>query len=209
MSQRSVDSIFGRRSSLVRTVLLIYILSTFAIFCNGAVSWLGITDPVRLVETAPPIVLLIFVLAAAIPFVPGAEIGFAMLMILGADVAIEVYLSMVVALSLAYCFGRCMPVGALDLRQSPLASRLRLLRKKMRTTRADKSITFARRVAGLIAANRYLALCFALNTPGNSVLGGGGGLAMMAGASRQYTPFRFLLTIAIAVMPIPLGVAIL
>ena len=51
---------------------------------------------------------------------------------------------------------------------------------------------------------RYLALLVVINAPGNIVIGGGGGIAMSAGMSRLFVPSLFLLTIAIAVSPIPL-----
>jgi len=51
---------------------------------------------------------------------------------------------------------------------------------------------------------RYVALAVAINTPGNVILGGGGGLALMAGLSRLFSPLPFLLTVLIAVLPVPL-----
>jgi hypothetical protein len=56
---------------------------------------------------------------------------------------------------------------------------------------------------------RYLALALAVNTPGNSVIGGGGGIMMMVGLSGIFAPLPTLLTIAIAVSPIPLAVIFL
>ena len=53
-------------------------------------------------------VLVIYVLASALPFVPGAEIGFVMMVAFGAAAALPVYLCMVAALCLAFCAGRLM-----------------------------------------------------------------------------------------------------
>ncbi|NNL35816.1 MAG: hypothetical protein HKP35_08360 [Silicimonas sp.] len=52
--------------------------------------------------------------------------------------------------------------------------------------------------------NRYLALAIAINVPGNSLVGGGGGLAFVAGASGLFSFPAFLLTIMLAVAPVPL-----
>ena len=52
--------------------------------------------------------------------------------------------------------------------------------------------------------NRYLALAILLNVPGNSLLGGAGGLAFMAGISGLYRFWPYLLSVLIAVAPIPL-----
>lgn len=41
------------------------------------------------------------------------------------------------------------------------------------------------------------------------MLGGGGGIALAAGASRLISPRAFLLTIAVAVAPVPLCIAAL
>jgi hypothetical protein len=54
--------------------------------------------------------------------------------------------------------------------------------------------------------HRYLALAIAINLPGNILLGGGGGLALMAGISRLFSAPGFLATIAIAVSPVPLAI---
>ena len=52
---------------------------------------------------------------------------------------------------------------------------------------------------------RYVALMVAINLPGNMIVGGGGGIALMAGMSRLFSPHLFLLAIAIAVSPVPLA----
>ena len=65
--------------------------------------------------------------------------------------------------------------------------------------------TSNRFLRGLIRS-RYLALGVALNIPGNFLIGGGGGIALFAGISRMYTYVGFLITIVIAVAPIPIAV---
>jgi hypothetical protein len=45
----------------------------------------------------------------------------------------------------------------------------------------------------------------AINLPGNIVIGGGGGIALMAGLSRLFSPSGFVVTVAIATLPIPLA----
>ncbi len=44
----------------------------------------------------------------------------------------------------------------------------------------------------------------ALNIPGNTLIGGGGGISLAAGMSRLFRVWRFLLVLAIAVAPVPL-----
>jgi uncharacterized integral membrane protein len=47
-----------------------------------------------------------------------------------------------------------------------------------------------------------------LNLPGNSVLGGGGGIAALCGLSRQFYWWRYVLTLIVATAPIPLLVLV-
>jgi len=44
----------------------------------------------------------------------------------------------------------------------------------------------------------------AINLPGNMILGGGGGLALMAAMSRMFSIQEYLLMVAVAVLPVPL-----
>ena len=67
--------------------------------------------------------------------------------------------------------------------------------------------TSNRLLRGLIRS-RYLALAVALNIPGNVLIGGGGGIALFAGISRMYSYLGFLITVVIAVAPIPAAVLV-
>ena len=154
--------------------------------------------------------LFIFVVAAAIPFVPGAEIGFALLLIFGAKASPIVYAGMVGALILSFCVGRFVPLryisrGALwlglkrvaewvsEIEAIPVQDRPELLAGKLKGR-------FAKRMM----RNRYALLAVLMNMPGNSVLGGGGGLAFLAGVSGLYRFWLYLIYVLIAVAPFPL-----
>ena len=52
--------------------------------------------------------------------------------------------------------------------------------------------------------SRYILLAVLINLPGNSLIGGGGGIGLLAGLSRIYAPLATVLTFLIAVSPIPL-----
>ena len=60
----------------------------------------------------------------------------------------------------------------------------------------------------ILLRHRYLAIAIALNTPGNALIGGGGGIALLAGASGLFSFWGFLLVLAVAVLPVPLLVMI-
>lgn len=155
--------------------------------------------------------LLAYVVLSAVPFVPGAEIGIGLLMVMGARGALLVYAGMVCALLIAFAAGRFVPIrwiawllGAFNLKR---AQTLVLKSGEMSyEDRTDFIQTHApTRWVPFLLRRRYVALALLLNMPGNVVLGGGGGLAFAAGACRLFRTGAFLLTILIAVLPVPLG----
>ena len=60
------------------------------------------------------------------------------------------------------------------------------------------------RLAGRVAKYRYVLLALLLNTPGNSILGGAGGIAFASGLAGVFGFWGFFLTALAAVAPIPL-----
>lgn len=157
---------------------------------------------------------LVFIIVTAIPFVPGAEIGIGLIMLVGTDILAVVYLSMVAALTISYLVGRFIPINktaaafhyfglnkAADLanQMAPLKPRQRL---DFLTERAP------RRILPFILRYRYLTLFVVLNLPGNTLLGGGGGIALIAGLSGIFPFPAYLLTILLAVAPLPLFILI-
>jgi hypothetical protein len=151
----------------------------------------------------------------ALPFVPGAEIGLAMLAAFGAAIAPLIYICTVAAMMLAYTAGRVLPIEALR----RVLSTLRMHRAASLVGRAAP-LSGNERLAMLLDGQsartmrlairyRYVALALAVNTPGNSVIGGGGGIMLMAGLSGLFSPFAILATIALAVSPVPLAMVFL
>lgn len=151
----------------------------------------------------------------ALPFVPGAEIGLAMLAAFGPGIAPLIYVTTVASMMLAYTVGRFLPIGALE----RLLSFLRMRRAAALVARAaplsqeDRLSMLldgqSKRALRVGLRYRYIALALAVNTPGNSIIGGGGGIMMMAGLSGIFFPLPTFLTIAVAVSPVPLAVAFL
>ena len=152
----------------------------------------------------------VYVAAAAVPFVPGAEIGWALIVTLGPDIVPLVYLSMVAALVLAYGVGRLVSpaltaavFGFLGLmRARDLVLRMQPLGHDERLELLISSAP--RRVLPFLLRHRHVALAVALNIPGNTLAGGGGGLAFAAGMSGLYRFPEYLLTVLLAVAPVPL-----
>ena len=151
----------------------------------------------------------------ALPFVPGAEIGLAMLAAFGPAIAPLIYVCTVASMTLAYAVGRFLPIGALE----RLLSLLRMRRAAALVARAgslspEKRLAMLfdgqpKRAVRLAVRYRYVALALAVNTPGNSVIGGGGGIMMMAGLSGIFSPIATFLTVAFAVSPVPFAMIFL
>lgn len=152
----------------------------------------------------------IFLITSAIPFVPGAEIGFALMMVFGARIAVLVYLCMVAALWLAFGAGHLLPETTL--RRVFMALRMKRAAVMVRQTegmsgperRAFLTQNAPGRILPFLLKNKYLAIVLLFNLPGNAVLGGGGGIALFAGMSRVYSPLGFCLASALAVAPVPI-----
>lgn len=155
--------------------------------------------------------LLAYFATMALPFMPGVEIGLALLTAFGALVAPYVWLATVLALSLSFCVGRFVPcrVTARILAALGMLRGAALVRRLGDAPPSDAASFLASRAASPVALAllryRYLALAAAINTPGNIVLGGGGGIALAAGLSRTFHPALFILTVALATMPVPLA----
>ncbi len=158
--------------------------------------------------------ILVYAVVMAVPFVPAAEIGLTLLLLFGPQVALLVYLSTVLALMLPYLIGRAVPpdlcaraLGFFGLRRaSDLAQRLAAL-----DANARLELLLARAPARFIPAllrHRYLALAVVLNLPGNTLLGGGAGIALCAGICGLYPSRGFVVAVAIAVAPMPIAFAL-
>ena len=156
--------------------------------------------------------LLAYAILIAIPFMPGIEIGISLLLLKGASIAPLVYGATVLGLSLALIAGRFTPYQWLhgllaDLRLRRACNLVERLTPMTREERLEHLASRAPRwLKPLMRTGRYLLLAVLLNVPGNSVIGGGGGIAFIAGFSRLFRPGIAILVIALAVLPVPLTV---
>ena len=205
-----------RAQTILRIGLCVIALIVFAYVANQIGDWLTqklkmeITDENRgLVFGMTAAAIVLYAILIAIPFVPGVEIGLGLMMMFGATMAIPVYISTVCGLCLGFAIGRLVPERVIcecfdflgltgisralkEMMQKPVAERMSLI-----TDRAPK------RFVPFLLRHRYIAIAAAFNIPGNTVIGGGGGIAFTAGASRLFGfPFYFL-AVAIGVSPVP------
>jgi len=151
-----------------------------------------------------------YMLLLAIPFLPGIEVGLMLMAMLGHKGILLVYLCTVMALSLSFLFGRLLPprhlaraLGWFHLTRAremvdvlgPLGpeERLRFL------TRSAPS-----RIVPFLLRHRYLIIGVLFNVPGNALIGGGGGIGLIAGMSRLFPFPKYLLLVCLAVTPGPI-----
>lgn len=154
----------------------------------------------------------IFILASALPFVPGAEIGLGLILMFGGRIALLVYFCMLAALLIAFLVGRYVPLTLISagahhlglIRTHRLIAQLIPLNGKQRL--ALLTTNAPRKFVPVLLRFRYLAIMVLLNLPGNSIIGGGGGIAFTAGVSGLFSFPAFLATVAMAIAPFPLFV---
>ena len=157
---------------------------------------------------------IIFAFLLAIPFVPGAEIGLTLIGMFGPKIVFLVYVSTLVGLLTSFIVGRLISLKALiKLFEDLHLHKPTQLLKRFEPMDMEERLTFLvseapNRLIPFFLRHRYLALAIMVNIPGNILIGGGGGIALMAGISRLYSLPGFLTTIAIGISPIPLAIFI-
>ena len=206
---------------LVRLSLILAVYAVLVAAGNFFGAWASGRIEFGLAPGAEPMVrgliilsLGLYVLLMALPFIPGLEIGIGLIAMLGPEICPIVYLCTVAALSLSFLVGWLVPermlIQAMDVlrlrKARDLVSRLEPLDPGARLAFLSSAGT-SRFIPSLLKF-RYVALAVLLNVPGNTVIGGGGGIGLTAGLSRLMSFPKFLLTVCLAVAPVPLGVTL-
>jgi hypothetical protein len=124
-------------------------------------------------------------LLLALPFLPGVELGLLIMVIFGRDGFMAAYLATIGGLCLAYGAARSLPnhmssrwmrrLGLFDAAEDPGAAIDSMVAKARIAGR------WAGKFGPFLLDHRYLTLAACLNLPGNSALGGGGGIAFLCG----------------------------
>jgi hypothetical protein len=155
---------------------------------------------------------LVYAVLLAIPFVPGVEIGLALIAMLGQPIVLLVYVSTVAGLSLSFAAGHLISLRGLirlfdDFQFQRVSGLLKTIEPMSRNDRLAFLLSKApSRFVPFLLRHRYLSLAVLFNLPRNFLIGGGGGIAMIAGLSGLYSVLGFVITILIAVSPVPLAI---
>lgn len=150
-----------------------------------------------------------YVIVMALPFVPGIEIGLALMLLLGEEGVVLVYLCTQLALALSFACGRLVPPATLAgaFRALGLERAARRV-GELDATRPERRLERLMQHAPdgwivRLARHRHIALALALNLPGNAVIGGAGGIGMIAGMSRVIGFPAYSALMALATLPVP------
>jgi len=152
----------------------------------------------------------IYVLLMATPFMPGIEIGLAIMVLFGSKSALLIYLATLLALSISYLVGRYFPLPLVHRLLNWLyLTRASELIKQMEQIDPSQRLKFLyskapARFSSLFLKHRYAAIAIILNVPGNALIGGGGGIGLVVGMSRLIPFYKYFLVMSGAVAPVPL-----
>jgi hypothetical protein len=149
------------------------------------------------------VVAALYVVAMALPFVPAIEIGLALMLLLGETGVVLVYLCTQIALALSYLAGRWVPRSAMARAFARLGMRHARRLVENRDIEA-LACSLPSKWAPVLRRHPAIALAALLNLPGNALIGGAGGIAMMAGMNRLLPFSRYLVLVAAATAPLPL-----
>ncbi|MBF0279911.1 MAG: hypothetical protein HQM13_19095 [SAR324 cluster bacterium] len=149
-----------------------------------------------------------YMLLLSIPFFPGVELGWFLILVFGKEGILLVYFMTLCGLSLSFAIGRWFE-------KSWLTSWLDLdALKSMFHDQAAKVLKrwfhWRRKPVSVLPYDyflykyRYLILTLLINIPGNAIIGGGGGISFICGMNQLFSWKGFLLTIIFAIAPLPL-----
>jgi len=155
---------------------------------------------------------ILYMIVLALPFVPAIELGILIMVLFGLLGIIVAYMATVGGLFLAFTAARFLPASAYNkwmvkLGIEPDRPGVKAVMESLIVGEPGNTRLGGRMKSGLLR-HRHLMLAASLNLPGNSVIGGGGGIAFVCGASGIFRWGGFLATALLATAPIPIVVSL-
>lgn len=144
-----------------------------------------------------------YALILAIPFMPGIELGLLLMLMFGEPGILAAYGGTVIGLLIPYLLGRTLPEALLN----------KFFLKKFASSNSSNSLGNPSNIFNSLINHRFVkrvlkcrafTLAIAFNLPCNSLIGGGGSIAIAAGAQRFVSLGTYCLIIVLATLPIPL-----
>ncbi len=154
----------------------------------------------------------LYTVLMAVPFIPGMEISLALFAAFGKQVAIFIYAATVLAFCISYLIGRLVSARlvAQVFAYAGLQRAEKLVRRLAPLNRMERLEVLMenapKRLIPFLIKHRHIAIAVAINLPGNALIGGGGGIALLAGMSGLYRFPHYIAIVSLAVAPVPLAV---
>lgn len=155
-------------------------------------------------------VFVVYFITSGLPFVPASEIGFGLLIIFGGEIAPLIVVVSSAGLITSFMIGKFVPKQKLAklLNWFGFEKAPKFLLKLQDMSTQEKLDHMMQGVSKkwsiALMQYRYLGIIALLNIPGNAVIGGGGGIAFMAGVTGVFSAKGFAISAIIGVMPYPL-----
>jgi len=152
---------------------------------------------------------ILYILLLSLPFVPGVELGILLMCVFGKEGVVFVYLATVAGLTLGFLIGRLIPQRWIESGLERLGYSWPCSGQSDEIEKMADCVSAGRKhmpswLKPFLVKYRYLTIGILFNLPGNYILGGGGGISLACGTSRRISWKGFLVTIIVAVSPVPL-----
>lgn len=216
MEIESKASTVRRGTTWPVTVLKLSSIILLILLANSGVSWVidrlevqFWPEHLEIVDRVVLVGMILYICLMATPFLPGVEIGLVLMVMLGPKGVLLIYVGTLIALTISFGLGRLFPMDLLaSLLRWLHLTRAETLLRNFATVPPAQHLEFlveraSSRTLTALLKRRYLTLALLLNLPGNALIGGGGGIAMMAGMCRLYSFPKYLLLLSIAILPGP------
>lgn len=215
--QMSIEAGKGQKWRRMGLAAKVVLFLGLLLFMNYAMGWIASLVAFQMwPEYADMAAFILFasifsyVLLLAIPFLPGIEVGLMIMSMLGPKGIVIVYLCTIISLSLSFTLGKLIPPRYLARAFGWFhMNRARDLILSLEPMDREERLQFLThrapsRIVPFLVRHRYLIIGALFNLPGNALIGGGGGIGLVAGMSRLFTFPRYLLLVSLAIMPGPI-----
>ena len=205
-------------AAIIRSIARLAMIVVAVFVVHQLMSWM--MDKAEAAQSGPlllglmGIVFLTYIVLISIPFVPGIEIALSLMILRGPDVVIWVYGATVLGLFLAFLAGQYLSYDYLytvfrDLRMKRACHLLDMLKPLSRKERLNLlKGKIPRLLRPFLIEGRYALIGVVLNIPGNALIGGGGGIMLVAGLSRLFSTCGIFVLLMIAASPVPIAILV-
>jgi uncharacterized membrane protein YdjX (TVP38/TMEM64 family) len=193
---------------IVAVVLLFILIRHLYLYHTGDMKELMLWLKENLGWKAALVAGIVYILLLSIPFFPGVELAWLVIMLFGKEAVVMIYFFTICGLSLSFAMGRWFEkswfTSGLDIQalEEQFSERMGKIKDKLRKQLPDRFVSQA--LKQRLPNSRYMILAILINLPGNTIIGGGGGLALLCGMNQAFSWKGFVVTVALAILPLPI-----